>query len=136
MTEQPFRLLPRITPENEHYWTGGAQGELRFLRCTGCGHYLHPPQPLCPECLSRDLEVAAVSGRAELYTYTVNHQPWIPGFPPPYVVAIVEIPEQKGLRITTNLVHCEPDQVRIGMPLRVLFEQREDVWLLLFEPDR
>jgi uncharacterized OB-fold protein len=77
-----------------------------------------------------------VSGRAELHTYTVNHQPWIPGFPPPYVVAIVEIPEQKGLRITTNLVHCEPDQVRIGMPLRVLFEQREDVWLPLFEPDR
>ena len=136
MTEQPFRLLPRITPENEHYWTGGAQGELRFLRCTACGHYLHPPQPLCPACLSRDLDVAAVSGRAELLTYTVNHQPWIPGFPPPYVVAIVEIPEQKGLRITTNLVHCEPDRVRIGMPLRVLFEQREDVWLPLFEPDR
>ncbi len=135
-TKPPFRILPQITPENEHYWTGGAQGELRFLRCTACGHYLHPPQPLCPECLSRDLEVAAVSGRAELHTYTVNHQAWIPGFPPPYVVAIVEIPEQKGLRITTNLVNCEPDQVRIGMPVRVLFEEREDVWLPLFEPDR
>ena len=106
MTEQPFRLLPRITPENEHYWTGGAQGELRFLRCTGCGHYLHPPQPLCPECLSRDLEVAAVSGRAELHTYTVNHQPWIPGFPPPYVVAIVEIPEQS--------LHRRRERVRIA----------------------
>lgn len=136
MTEQPFRLLPRITPENEHYWTGGAHGELRFLRCGACGHYLHPPQPVCPECLSRDLEVAAVSGRAELLTYTVNHHPWIPGFPPPYVVAIVELAEQKGLRITTNVVNCEPDQVRIGMPVRVLFEEREDVWLPLFEPDR
>ena len=135
-TEQPFRLLPRITPENEHYWTGGAQGELRLLRCGACQYYVHPPQPVCPECLSRELEVAAVSGRAELLTYTVNHQPWIPGFPPPYVVAIVEIVEQKGLRITTNLTGCEPDEIEIGMPVRVLFEQRDDVWLPLFEPDR
>ena len=134
MSDKPMRLLPRITPENEHYWTGGAEGELRFLRCGACQTWIHPPQPVCPECLSKDLGVAAVSGRAELTSYTVNHQPWLPGFPPPYVVCIVEIEEQKGLRITSNLVDCEPEQIRIGMPLRVRFEQVEDVWLPLFAP--
>ncbi len=58
--DKPFRILPRVTPENEHFWTGGADGELRFKRCSACGHYLHPPAPRCPICLSKDLEVAAV----------------------------------------------------------------------------
>jgi len=134
VSDKPVRLLPRVTPENQHYWTGGAEGELRFLRCGACETWIHPPQPVCPECLSKDLGVAAVSGRAELLTYTVNHQPWIPGFPPPYVVCIVEIEEQKGLRITSNLLDCEPDDIRIGMPVQVRFEQIDDVWLPLFAP--
>ena len=132
--DQPFRILPRITPENEHFWTGGAEDELRFKRCRSCGYYIHPPAPRCPTCLSKELEVAAVSGRATVLTYTVNHQPWIPGFPTPYVVAIVEIEEQPGLRLMTNLVNCPIDAVRIGMPVRVRFEARDGVYLPLFEP--
>ena len=77
MSDKPFRPLPLVTSENEHYWTGGAAGELRFLRCTSCRHYIHPPSPICPQCLSKELEVEAVSGRAELLTYTVNHQAWL-----------------------------------------------------------
>jgi uncharacterized OB-fold protein len=132
---KPFRLLPEVTPQNEHFWCGGADGELRFLRCGDCRHYVHPPAPLCPECLSRNLAPEAVSGRAVVHTYTVNHQPWIPGFDPPYVVAIVELPEQAGLRLTTNLVRCESEDVAIGMPVRVVFEDLGDgVFLPLFEP--
>ncbi len=132
--DRPFRVLPKVTPENEHFWQGGEHGELRFVRCTSCGHWIHPPAPICPVDLSKDLEVAAVSGDAVVHTYTVNHHPWIPGFDPPYVVAIVELPEQVGLRLTTNLVGIEPDDVEVGMPVRVTFEEREDVWLPLFEP--
>lgn len=132
--EKPFRILPRVTPENEFFWTGGASGELRFKRCRPCGTYIHPPAPICPGCLSKDLEVAAVSGRATLLTYTVNHQPWIPGFPPPYVIAIVDMDEQPGLRLMTNLVNCPAEKVRIGMPVRVVFEKYDDVALPLFEP--
>ena len=134
MSERPARLLPRVTPENEHFWTGGARGELCFLRCRAYRLYIHPPAPLCPQCLTKDLAVESVSGRAELVTYTVNHQPWIPGFPPPYVIAIVAIEEQQSLRLTTNLVNCAPEDVEIGMPLRVRFEQHDEVYLPLFEP--
>jgi uncharacterized OB-fold protein len=52
----------------------------------------------------------------------------------PFVVAIVELAEQPGLRLTTNLVNCAVDQVKIGMPVRVLFENRDPVWIPLFEP--
>ena len=133
MGEQPFRVLPRITDENRHFWTGGAAGELRFLRCRACGWWLHPPAPICPSCLSRDLGVEAASGRATVHTFTVNHQPWYPGLDPPYVVAIVELPEQPGLRLTTNVVGCGPEDVTIGMDVRVCFEQYDDVWLPFFE---
>jgi uncharacterized OB-fold protein len=133
--KKPFRLLPQVTPENEHFWHGGASGELRFLRCRGCRTYVHPPAPLCPGCLSRDLHPEAVSGRAVVHTFTVNHQPWIPGFDPPYVVAIVELEDQPGLRLTTNLVGCDADDVKIGMPVRVVFEDVGDgIFLPLFEP--
>jgi hypothetical protein len=71
-----------------------------------------------------------------LHTFTVNHQPWYPGLDPPYVVGIVALPEQRGLRVTAGIVGVEPADVRIGMSLRVTFEQYDDVWLPFFEPDR
>lgn len=132
---KPFRLLPRVTPENEHFWRGGEHGELRFLRCRDCGYWIHPPAPICPVDLGRDLEVAAATGKAVVHTFTVNHHPWIPGYDPPYVIAIVELPEQEGLRLTTGIVHCAPDAVTIGMPVRVVFDHQDDVWLPLFEPE-
>ena len=90
--------------------------------------------PVCPQCLSREVSPAPVSGRGTVHSYTINHQPWMPGFDPPYVIAIVTIAEQDDLRLTTNIVNCEPDSVRVGMPVQVTFEEREDVWLPLFEP--
>jgi uncharacterized OB-fold protein len=136
MSEKPFRLLPEVGLENAHFWRGGAEGELRFLRCQACRTYVHPPAPVCPDCLSRELAPEAVSGRARLHTYTLNHHAWVPGFDPPYLVAIVDIEEQEGLRLTTNLVGCDPADVKIGMPLKVCFEECEEgIFIPLFEPD-
>lgn len=134
---QPFRVLPRLGPDNEHFWTGGAEGELRILRCQqeGCRTWIHPPAPVCPTCYGREVAPEATSGRAVVHTYTVNHQPWYPGFDPPYLIAIVELVEQPGLRLTTNLVGMEVEAAEIGMPVRVVFEQYDDVWLPFFEPD-
>jgi uncharacterized OB-fold protein len=131
---KPFRVLPQLSPLNRHFWTGGEHGELRFLRCRACRHWIHPPSPICPSCLGRDLGVEAASGRARVASFTLNHQPWIPGFAPPYLIAIVELEEQAALRLTTNLVGCAADEVEIGMPVRAVFEQHEDVWIPLFEP--
>ena len=134
MGEKPFRVLPRVTALNRHFWTGGSEGELRFLRCRACETWIHPPSPRCPACLGKDVEPLAVSGRGSVLSFTLNHQPWVPAPDHPYVIAIVELEEQTGLRLTTNLVHCEPDAVRIGMPVRVVFEDHGEVHVPLFEP--
>jgi uncharacterized OB-fold protein len=54
--------------------------------------------------------------------------------PVPILLAIVELPEQKGLRFTTNIVNCEPADLKIGMPVNVLFEQYGEVWVPVFAP--
>jgi uncharacterized OB-fold protein len=137
--EVPFRVLPALTEQNRDFWTAGARGELRFWRCGDCRHWIHPWQPICPACRSKNLATEAVSGRATLATYTVNHQQWMPGPELPYVVAIVELVEQPSVRLTTNLVNCPHDRIRIGMPLRVVFEPHPDpdgdVYIPLFEPE-
>ncbi|MGP0030973.1 MAG: Zn-ribbon domain-containing OB-fold protein [Acidimicrobiales bacterium] len=128
-----FRLLPRLDEDNTFFWTSGADGVLRILRCNACGLYVHPPGPICPRCLSRDLEPRPISGRGRVETFTVNHQQWIPGSDP-YIVAWVSIDEQPGLRLTANLVDVEPEDVGIGMDVEVTFEQSDDVYLPLFRP--
>jgi uncharacterized OB-fold protein len=131
---KPFRLLPQLDDRNREFWTGGEHGELRLWRCQACGHWIHPPSVRCPVCLSKDLAVEATSGRGVLHTYTVNHQPWLPGFDPPYIVAIVELIEQPGLRLTTNLMGVAIDDVKIGTQVEVFFEHDDDVWLPFFRP--
>lgn len=132
--DHPFRVLPRIDDRNEFFWTSGKDGALRFLRCDTDGYYVHPPAPICPKCLGKALTPAVVSGRATLHSFTVNHQPWIPGFDPPYVIGLVEIEEQPEVRLMTNVIGCDVDDVRIGMPLEVTFQEYEDVFLPMFRP--
>ncbi len=141
MADLPFRILPQITDLNRSFWTSGHDGRLRFLRCDRCGYYIHPPAPICPRDLSKNLSPAAVSGSATVASFTINHQAWMPGPDLPYVVAIVEIDEQPSVRLTTNIVNCEPEEVHIGMMVRVTFERRPDpqdadhaLWIPIFEP--
>lgn len=127
------RKLPALTPDNSAFWQGGADGQLRMHHCDACAQFFHPPAPICPRCLSADVAPEPVSGAGKVLTCTVNHQPWRADLKEPYVVAIVELVEQAGLRFVTNIVGMPPDEVFIGMPVQVRFEQHEDVWLPLFE---
>ena len=129
-----MRLLPQLTPFNEWFWTAGADGRLKIQGCEDCKQLVHPPVPICPSCRSRSWAPTEVSGLATVVGYTVNSHPWLPGFDPPYVVAVVALAEDPSVRLTTNIVGCDPDEVRIGHEVAVRFEQHEDVWLPLFEP--
>jgi uncharacterized OB-fold protein len=91
---------------------------------------------MCPKCHQRDMRWESTTGTASLYSYTVNRKAWNPEVPVPYVIGMVELPEQIGLRMTTNIVNCEVDDVYIGMPLHVTFERHGEVYVPLFEPDR
>ena len=129
-----MRPLPQLTPASQWFWTGGSDGQLRIQGCTDCDTLVHPPVPICPSCRSRNWEPRPVSGRGVVAGYTINAHTWLPGFDPPYVVAAVALEEDPTVRLTTNIVGCEPGDVHIGQEVRVRFEQHEDVWIPFFEP--
>jgi uncharacterized protein len=128
-------MLPPLTPLNRPFWTGGADGKLRILRCPACQRWIHPPAATCPGCEGAELVWEAVSGKGQVFTYTVNWHPFNPAVPVPIVIAMVELPEG-GVRFTTNIVDCAPGDVRIGMPVEVRFEPHGEAWVPVFAPDR
>ncbi|MDG5485341.1 Zn-ribbon domain-containing OB-fold protein [Mycolicibacterium gadium] len=130
-------MLPALDDHNRGFWTGGAEGALKIPFCASCGTWATPLAAACPDC-DGVLEYRPVSGRGTVFTYTVNYQPFNPGVPVPYVIAIVELEEQDDLRIATNIVDCEPDSVYVGLPVEVRFEHQvvgdESVYMPVFAP--
>jgi uncharacterized OB-fold protein len=120
--------LPTPDDTSRFFWEGAARGELLIQRCADCSRFVHPPRPVCPECLSTDLAPERVSGRATLYTWTVAEQAFHPWFTAqlPYVYATVELAEQAGLRLITNVVDCPHEELRAGMDLEVSFAALTD----------
>jgi uncharacterized OB-fold protein len=128
-----FRLLPRLGDDTTFFWTSGKDGVLQLLRCQDCQYFIHPPGPICPRCLSSDVAPETVSGQGRVETFSVNYQQWIPGSDP-YILAWVSINEQPDVRLTTNLIDVEPEDLFVGMDVTVTFEQNDDVYIPLFRP--
>ena len=128
-----MRPLPKLTPENEFFWTSGSEGVLRFQHCESCDRFLHPPGVVCSRCGGVPA-VKNVSGRGTVVGVTVNFQPWLPDMEVPYAIGLVAIEDDPLVRLTTLIVDAEPDDVVIGMPVAVQFEQHKDVWLPVFAP--
>ena len=134
MSAIPGRPLPQLTPQNEFFWTSGADGKLRIQECHSCQALLHPPAPICRYCRSHDLGAREVSGKATLSSFSVNHRFGFPDLPPPYVIAEVAVAEDPRVRLTTNIVGADAENLKIGQPVEVQFQQFDDVWLPLFTP--
>lgn len=130
-----MKPAPKPTPETQPFWDGTAAGELRIQRCRACERHYFYPRPNCPRCGGDQVEWVRASGRATLYSYVINHRP-APGFADeaPYAIAVVELEE--GVRMMTNIVGVEnvPEKLPLDMELQVVFEQRGEVHVPLFEP--
>ncbi|MEU1951805.1 Zn-ribbon domain-containing OB-fold protein [Nocardia rhamnosiphila] len=119
---KPLPLADDITAP---YWAAARERRLCLQFCRGCDHFVHLPAAFCPRCTSAELIWRDVSGRATLYSYTVMHDAPAPGFAGslPYLVGIAELVEQPGLLLTADLLEASPDELAIGMPLEVIFEE-------------
>jgi uncharacterized OB-fold protein len=133
----PGRMIPALTEHNRQFWTGGADGRLHVPYCEPCAKWVLPAEEDCPDC-DATLVTRTVSGEGTVFTYTVNRHAFNPAVPPPYVIAIVELADQKDLRSAANIVGCEPDSVAIGMPVVVGFERQatadDTVFIPVFAP--
>jgi acetyl-CoA acetyltransferase/uncharacterized OB-fold protein len=128
------RPLPLLTDQNRFFWTSGADGVLRVQECLSCAALIHPPQPVCRYCRGHAMGVRVTTGAATLIGFTVNHRFPLPGLPTPFVIAQVALDDDPRVRLTTNVIDAEPDELVLGMRMEVAFQQDDDVWLPLFRP--
>jgi uncharacterized OB-fold protein len=129
-----LRALPAPDNASRHYWQRAAEGQLVVQRCTTCGEFQFYPRALCVACAGKTEWVDA-SGRGTLYTYTVIRQNRSPAFAAlsPYAVGIVELEE--GVRMMSNIVECDVDQLSVGLALEVLLiKAADDVGLPFWRP--
>jgi len=130
------RKLPALNADNRAFWQGGERGQLLICHCDACARYVHPPGPICPYCASFNVAAIPVSGKGVVVSFTLNYQAWTDELELPYVVAIIELAEQQGLRLLSNVIGMDPLLVYIDMPVKVSFLNIDDVWLPLFEKDQ
>lgn len=124
------RPVPNPDPVAQGFWGAAAQSKLAIQRCAECRVFQHPPRPVCRACGSTELAFEEVSGDASLTSWTVTHHNVLAGFAPaiPYTVLVVELVEQAGLYLLSDLVGREETLrfLRAGMRMRVTFPAAQD----------
>ena len=126
-----------IDRDNIAHYRGLMEGRLLINRCSACGYWVYPHRPLCPQCLSWDVQPTEVSGRGTVFMFTLIQQERDPNhrLREPIVAAAIELAEQKGLRYLARIVNCAPDAVKPDMAVRLVWIAREGaVSLPAFEP--
>ncbi|NUP21748.1 MAG: hypothetical protein HOZ81_37915 [Streptomyces sp.] len=122
--QKPARPLPVVNRDNAGFWEGVRRRRLLIQRCSGCGTLRHPWLPGCNACGGLDWDTVEAGGEGTVYSYVVMHHPPFPAFDPPYVVGLVELAE--GVRMIGNVVGVPYDKVRIGLPVRLEFQEYEE----------
>jgi uncharacterized OB-fold protein len=133
-------LLPDLESEDSApFWAGTARGELLVQACAACGRWRFPPRPMCPSCRSTGVRWDAAAGTGTIWAFVVPHPRLLPAYAElaPYNVIVVALDEDPKIRFVGNLLasadgainEIDPETIRIGEPVRVVFQQVDDVSL-------
>ncbi|MFA7554627.1 MAG: zinc ribbon domain-containing protein [Spongiibacteraceae bacterium] len=122
----------RLDYDTEKYWRGSSEQQLIIARCNECEHWIHPPRSCCPACWSDNIGHQQASGRATLYSFTIQ-----PGKPsqPPLIMGWAELEEQERLIIVGPLLNASPDTVRIGTKLQLQWFQYKNTFVPAFNQE-
>jgi uncharacterized OB-fold protein len=121
------------------FWDNALKGVLSATRCRNCGTCILPPQPRCFVCQHKEFDWIELSGFGTIYTFTVVRHPLRPELKAvvPYVAGIIELDgtQGAGARLQANIINCDPEKVRIGDKVRVVFDKVSDTLAVpRFEP--
>jgi uncharacterized OB-fold protein len=128
--------LPVERDTAAHY-RGYLHRKLVLNRCADCGRWHHPMRPMCPACWSWNVAPTAVSGRGTVHLFIKLHQgPPAQGvdYAQAHPVVIVELAEQDGFRFTGTMVGCALEDIRIGMPVKLKWIERNGSPYPAFRP--
>ena len=116
--------VPAANAETAGWWEACTAHRLVVQRCGACGTTRHPPGPVCPACRSPEAEWSELPGTGTVHTFTVVRQAFLPSLADvvPYVVAVIEPDGAGGARMMSNVVEVDPDEMEIGMPVTVVWE--------------
>lgn len=128
MTQNIDNKKPIPIPDeaSKLFFDGAREHRLMLQKCVACGTVMWPVKPRCTNCLSTDVAWTQASGKGTLYSFTLMHQVFHPGFASAVPYNIAEVDLEEGLRIITNVVGCPNSALQIGMPLEVTFEDVSD----------
>ncbi|RJP72462.1 MAG: Zn-ribbon domain-containing OB-fold protein [Candidatus Abyssobacteria bacterium SURF_17] len=127
--------VPEVKDYTRPYWDGCKAHKLLLPKCRPCNKPFFFPGKFCPTCLSEDIEWTPASGKGTIHTFSVVDRPPSGAFAGdvPYVVAIIDLAE--GPRMMSNVIGISPDEVRVGMPVEVVFEDiNDDIAIPKFRP--
>ena len=117
--------LPGPDELSEPFWKAAKERLLTIQRCQHCGHYSHPPEHVCPQCVALEpsFKFEPVSGRGKIKSWVVMRDAFLPGFVDelPFVIAVIELDEQPGLRMLTQVLDGADAPIKIGVPVHVEF---------------
>ncbi len=121
----------------EAYWDACNDEQLVMQKCGQCQKFRWHPAPLCTHCGAEEFSWEAISGRGKIYSWTVITHPIHPVAVErvPYIVVEVELEEQQGLRMLSNLIACEPAHVTFDQTVELAFIQHPNGQKLpVFQP--
>ena len=127
--------LPQIQPFTEAFWKGTKNNQLLIQTCNSCGAKIFFPRRQCPKCWSEDLKWTQASGKATVYAFSVTYEGVEAAFKDdlPIILAWVDLPE--GIRMQTNIIECDPNDVEIGQSVEVVFKKvTDEITLPYFKP--
>ena len=127
--------IPIVSPWAKPFWDATAICILKIQKCSKCDMNIFYPRLYCPSCGSKEIEWIEALGTGNVYSFTVveNNAPSAFIVDMPYVVAVVELDE--GIRMLTNIINCNLEQLTCDMRVKVVFERLNDEFTLpKFEP--
>lgn len=119
-----------ISLEAQPWWDALAQARLQAQRCVPCGQLRHYPSPMCPHCQSMVHDWVPLSGRGSVHSWTVTHQTALPAFRERVPYALVTVDLAEGVRMLAPLTATSLAELRVGLPVRAVFEARADGTLM------
>ena len=129
----PTRIRDSFADETtKPFWDAAVEGRLVATRCTNCGTFILPPAAYCFVCQHHEFEWVELPGTGTIYSFTVVRHPLSPQLQPvvPYVSGVIELDgtQGAGARMIANVIDCDPDSVRIGDRVRIVFERVSDTY--------